>query len=381
MPDAVIRVLLIEDDPDDYVLTRDMLAQVEGRSFDVDWEQTYAGGLEALARDEHDVCIVDYRLGEYSGLDLLQAATESTRSAPMIMLTGSSNAHETDTAAMRAGADDFLVKGSIDPALLDRSIRYAIERRRLERRLVETQNLESLGVLAGGIAHNFNNLLFGVLGYAGRALSQVPPDSPARESIEQIEIAAKRAAELARDMLAYSGKGRFDVEAVDLHTLVEETGRLVSAGTAGKIEIVYDFEEGLPAIDAAPTQVRQAVMNILTNASEALDGTEGSIEVRADVVDEMPGGGFRFADTLLPGPYVRLEVEDTGIGMDADTLAHLFDPFFTTKLTGRGLGLAAVLGIVRGHRGAIRVASTLGSGTVYTLLFPCAPSPVVPALA
>jgi len=376
MSDAAIRVLLIEDDPDDYLLTRELLARVQGQCYEVDWEHTYAGGIAALARHEHDICIVDYHLDEYSGLDVLQAATASARSAPLIMLTGSAGASQTDTAAMRAGADDFLLKGTIDPALLDRTIRHAIERRALERRLVESQKLESLGVLAGGIAHNFNNLLFGILGNTSRALSELPADSPAREPLEQIGIAATRAAELARDMLAYSGMARFTAEAVDLRALVEETGRLVAAGSAAAIEIGYHFEEGLPAIEAEETQMRQVMMSLVTNAAEALGAAGGAIEIRADVVDGVPDAPFRFADELAAGPYVRLEVEDNGAGMDAETLAHLFDPFFTTKLTGRGLGLAAVLGIVRGHRGAIGVTSELRSGTVYTLLFPCAARPV-----
>ena len=138
MADAAIRVLLIEDDPDDYVLTRALLAQVPGQRFELDWEETYAGGLEALARGEHDVCLVDYHLGEHSGLDLLHAATEGGRTAPLIMLTGLAGP-ESDTDALRAGAHDFLVKSSIDAPVLDRSIRYAIgKRHRLEQRLIET---------------------------------------------------------------------------------------------------------------------------------------------------------------------------------------------------------------------------------------------------
>ena len=243
--------------------------------------------------------------------------------------------------------------------------------------LIDAQKLKSLGVLAGGIAHNFNNLLFAILGNAELALSGLPADSPARERIEQIELAGRRAAELADDMLTYSGRGTIVVEPVDLAALVRETGRLVSAGTEAAVEIEYRFEAGLPSIVANATQIRQVVLSLVTNAAEALGTTGGSIEVRADVVDDIPADGFRLPDAPLVGPYVRLEVEDGGVGMDADTLANLFDPFFTTKFTGRGLGLAAVLGIVRGHGGAIRVTSELGAGTVTTLLFPCTARPLV----
>jgi signal transduction histidine kinase len=372
MPDRTIRVLLIEDDPDDYLLTRDQLAQVHGRSFELDWESTYAGGLEALARDAHDVCIVDYHLGEHSGLDLLHAATEAGRNTPLIMLTGSSGAQQADTAAMRAGADDFLVKGSIDPTLLDRSIRYAIERRRLERRLLEAQKLESLGVLAGGIAHDFNNLLFVIIGNADLARTGLPADSAVRQALDEIEVAATKAAELAQAMLAYAGMARVVVEPIELPPLVKEIGRLVSAGSNAPIAITYGFDERLCRIQGDAMQIRQVVISVVTNAVEALGAEGGSIDVRGDLVDGIALDGFRFADELPEGPAVRLEVEDHGAGMDAETLARLFDPFFTTKFTGRGLGLAAVLGIVRGHRGAIRVTSAPGSGTVFTLLLPCA---------
>jgi signal transduction histidine kinase len=371
MADAAIRVLLIEDDPDDYVLTSELLSQVQGQRFEVNWEQTFRGGLDALARGEHDVCLVDHNLGEHTGVELLRAAADGGRAAPIIMLTGSSEP-QTDTAALRAGADDFLAKGSIDPALLDRSIRYAIERRRLERGLLESQKLESLGVLAGGIAHNFNNLLMVMLGNAERALTQLPPDSPARPSLERVEVAGTRAAELARDMLAYSGLGVAVVGAVDLPALVEETGRLVAAGFEAPVEITYRWEAALPPIVADATQIRQVVLSLVTNAAEALGSIGGAIEIRADVVAESPGDGFRPAGAGIAGPYVRLEIEDGGVGMASDTLDRLFEPFFTTKFTGRGLGLAAVLGIVRSNRGAIRFTSELGAGTVATLLFPCA---------
>ena len=245
----------------------------------------------------------------------------------------------------------------------------------LEEQLLETQKFETLGVLAGGIAHNFNNLLHAILGNASVALAELPSDSSARLSIEQIELAGTRAAELARDMLAYSGRGRLAVKPVDLHGLVEETGRLVSAGTAAPIAIEYFFEEGLPSVVADANQIRQVVLSLMTNAAEALGDARGApIRVRADRVDTVPHDGFRLADGMRPGPYVRLEIEDGSTGMNAETLGRLFDPFFTTKFTGRGLGLAAVLGIIRGHGGAIHIKSELGNGTISTVLLPCVPS-------
>lgn len=243
----------------------------------------------------------------------------------------------------------------------------------------ELATVKSLGVMAGGVAHNFNNLLLAILGNAGLALRELPPDSPAHSSIEQIELAGGRAAELARDMLAYSGMGTVTVGPVDLAALAGEMGQLVTAGGAATVHVDYRFADGLPPIVADVAQIRQVLSSIITNSAEALGAAGGSILVRGDLVDDMDVDGFRLTDGPLAGPCVRLEVEDTGVGMDEHTLEHIFDPFFTTKFTGRGLGLAAVLGIVRGHGGAIRVTSRPGLGTVTTLLFPVAPLPAAAA--
>jgi PAS domain S-box-containing protein len=244
------------------------------------------------------------------------------------------------------------------------------ERRALEEQMRHAQKLESLGVLAGGIAHDFNNLLMGVLGNAGLALSELPSDSSARATVEQIETAALRAAELTNQLLAYAGKGRFVVEPLDLSRLVEEMAHLLSAAISKKAVLRYDLAEELPAVEADATQLRQVAMNLITNASEALGDDSGLITVRTGVMeaDRAYLAGTWAGDALEPGPYVYLEVADTGGGMDEETRARIFDPFFTTKFTGRGLGLAGVLGIVRSHEGAIRVETEPGRGTTVTVL-------------
>ncbi len=246
------------------------------------------------------------------------------------------------------------------------------EQRRLEMQIQHAQKLESLGVMAGGIAHDFNNLLMGVLGNAGLALVQLPMESPARASVEQIELAAQRAADLTRQMLAYSGKGQFEIRPVDLNSLVREMAHLLEVSISKKAVLNYDFEPGLPAIEGDATQIRQVVMNLITNASDALHDSEGVIHVstgRCALERETLLAPFAEAD--LPDlEYLYVEVADTGSGMDEETLNRVFEPFFTTKFTGRGLGLAAALGIVRGHRGAISVDSMLGRGTTFRVLFP-----------
>jgi two-component system cell cycle sensor histidine kinase/response regulator CckA len=246
------------------------------------------------------------------------------------------------------------------------------EKLRLETQVRHAQKLESLGVLAGGIAHDFNNLLVGVLGYAGLAEMELPPDSPARESIKKIEKAARRAADLTRQLLAYSGRGRFVVEPTDLTAVVEEMAHLLEASTSKKARLRYDFEPKLPPIEADATQIHQVVMNLITNASDAIGEKSGVITVTTGVrkVDRACLAESYLGEGLPTGSYVYVEVADNGCGMDEQTQAKVFDPFFTTKFTGRGLGLAAVLGIVRGHRGAIRIRSIPGQGTTVTVLFP-----------
>jgi two-component system cell cycle sensor histidine kinase/response regulator CckA len=248
------------------------------------------------------------------------------------------------------------------------------QRRKLEARVQQVQKLESLGILAGGVAHDFNNLLVAVMGYAGLAQSEIAPDSPAQVSLKRIEQAAQRAAELTSQMLAYSGKGHFAVGPVHLSRLVEEMADLLLASVSRKAVLKRDFAASLPLIEADATQVRQVIMNLITNASEALGENGGLITLRTGVteVTETDRAAHYLEYDLTPGSYVFLEVSDTGCGMDAETRARIFDPFFTTKFTGRGLGLAAVLGIVRGHRGAITVDSTPRRGTTFRVLFPVA---------
>jgi PAS domain S-box-containing protein len=250
------------------------------------------------------------------------------------------------------------------------------ERRQLEAQILHAQKLESLGVLAGGIAHDFNNLLTAMLGHASFALMQLPPGSVACPMLREIEKAAQRAAELTQQMLAYAGKGRFVVQSLRLDTLVQEMTKLLQTVVSKKAQVELRLEPATLRGDA--TQIRQVVMNLITNASEALEGNLGTIRIRT---------GIRHADTAYlrsqffpeehpAGAYAFVEVEDNGCGMSGETVARIFDPFFTTKFTGRGLGLAAVLGIVRSQRGVIKVTSTPGRGSLFEVLFPSAAASV-----
>ncbi len=254
-------------------------------------------------------------------------------------------------------------------------------RRDLDRKLQDTQKLESLGVLAGGIAHDFNNLLTGILGNASLARLDLPAASPLVPTLERIEEAAHRAADLCRQMLAYSGRGRFVVQQVDLNQLVEETTHLLKISISKSCVLRFNLAPALPAIRADVTQMRQIIMNLVINASEAIGERSGVIALATGVVRIDPDylATLVHADGIVPGDHVFLEVSDNGSGMDAATLGKIFDPFFTTKFTGRGLGLAAVIGIIRGHQGGLKVYSEPGRGSTFKILLPCAAAGSEPA--
>ena len=277
-------------------------------------------------------------------------------------------------------ADDVaLLQGVADQAAMAiRNARLLDQRRRSEEQMRNAQKLESLGVLAGGIAHDFNNLLVGVLGNAGLALLELPENSSARQPIRDIEVSAQRAAELTRQMLAYSGRGRFRVEPVDLSSVVEEMSQLLRRVISKQTQLSLRLGRGLQAVVADVTQLRQVVMNLITNASDALGDTAGTVTLETGTVmaDRAMLASTYLNEQLPAGLYVFLEVSDTGCGMDGATSARIFEPFFTTKFTGRGLGLAAVLGIVRGHKGAISVQSAPGAGTTFRVLLPASSNTV-----
>ncbi len=246
------------------------------------------------------------------------------------------------------------------------------ERRRFEQEFQHTQKLESLGVLAGGIAHDFNNLLQAVVGNAELALTDLEDQPPARESLLEIQRAARRATDLCRQMLAYAGRTHFQLENVDLAELIGEMGEILQVGLSKKAHFEIDLAPDLPLLEADPSQLGQVVMNLITNASEALSGNEGTVRVTgrlstlndAEAKSQFPSG------SLPAGSYVLFSVTDTGCGMDEETQNKIFDPFYTTKFAGRGLGLASVLGIVQGHGGSIAVDSALGKGSTFVVALP-----------
>ncbi len=253
----------------------------------------------------------------------------------------------------------------------------------LERQLFQAQKMESLGVLAGGIAHDFNNLLMGVLGHSGLALEQLNLQHPLRRNLEAIQKAGHRAADLTRQMLAYSGRGHFIVKHLDLAGQVDDLLHLLEVSIPKSIDLNLNLRRELPSVSADASQIQQVIMNLVINAAEAIGDAAGTIHLATGVVrlEVATLAKMLVGHDAAPGQYVYLEITDNGCGMDADTVNRMFEPFFTTKFTGRGLGLSALMGIVRGHQGALLVDSSLGEGTTFRVFFPAhevngeAPSP------
>ncbi|PWU02234.1 MAG: hypothetical protein C5B51_21315 [Terriglobia bacterium] len=328
--------------------------------------------------------------GAMEELDALLDAQPAWSDIGLILLTSHGDRVQSavHTKLQRRGARSVILierpvrlltlASSVESLLQSRRRQYQIrdyleERIRNESRLRETQKLESVGILAGGIAHDFNNILTGVLGNASLALDDVPRGSHLAMRLADVVNATERAAQLTKQLLAYAGKGRFVIEPLDLSHQVREISSLIQTSIPRTVQMRLELTESLPCIEADAAQIQQVVMNLVINGAEAIpEGQPGTLLITTGVqeVDDA------YIQTTVPGSdiergrYVTLEVHDTGAGMDPDVISRIFDPFYTTKFAGRGLGLAAVRGIVRGHRGAIKVYSTPGRGTTFKLLFP-----------
>jgi len=295
--------------------------------------------------------------------------------------------HETSTGQGESGFDALLsIQDVTDPSrrleetrhLRDQALqeiqerqRAEKERRRLEAKIQQTQKLESLGAMAGGLAHDLNNLLVGILGNADLARGELPEGSSLKARLDAVIASGQRAAVLSNQMLAYSGKGDFITRPLNLSHWVHDIVRLLKIELPKNAVLRCKLPRQLPAIEADPAQIRQLISNLLLNACDALGEESGLVTLSTYTMDCDRAflEGCYLAD-LPADTYVVFEISDTGCGMDDATLEKIFDPFFTTKFAGRGLGMAAALGIVRGHRGTLQVGSELGQGSTVRILFP-----------
>ncbi|MEO1086680.1 MAG: response regulator, partial [Acidobacteriota bacterium] len=330
--------------------------------------------------DAHEA-MIDPRTRELADLWLRPRRTLSVLAAPVTV-----GGHLVGVLWLEAGPNLHIWQASESAFAAEASALLAHvflhrERRQLEMRLVEGQKREGLGVLAGGLAHDFNNLLVGILGGADLLHRHLHDQPEPLQRLELIQAAARRASELCSQMLAYAGKGRLETRRADLSQLVDGTVKLLRSSLDDNVELQMHLEAELPPIQADLTQVRQVIMNLVMNAAESLQGVPGEVKIATGAVDIAAGdfappsasGGeddVMVIEVPAPGKYVSLRVEDTGCGMTRDTVERIFDPFFSTKFTGRGLGMAAVLGIVRGHRGGIRIQTRVSQGTWIDIVMP-----------
>jgi len=378
-----IRIMLIEDNPLDADLFLSYLALSSMAMPEVSVAERLSEALSLVQQREYDVIFLDYKLPDGEGADSLVRLKSQVPYVPIIMLTGLDDDH-VGLEMVQRGAQDYLVKDRVNESILWRVLRYAIARKRIEaqqrefeERLREAQRAESLAMLAGGIAHSYNNLLTSIMGNASLSLGTVPHADPARGFLREIQKAAKRAAVLTNHMLTYSGQCRGTMAPVELGEFVTRMAPFLRTVREGGGAISYEVEPRV-VVRADTGQLQQLIVNLVENAQEAVAQTAtedlpGSVTVSVSTVEftqtrVLRGPGEH--GTLTPGNYARIAVSDTGAGMDEATLLKAFDPFFSTKFTGRGLGLASVLGIVRGHQGALRVRSEIDKGTTFVVFLP-----------
>jgi signal transduction histidine kinase len=378
-----LNVLIVEDSEEDADL---IVLELKRGGFEPLFRRVENVDQMQHALDERtwDVVLSDFSMPRFSMSEALRLIQQMGADVPFVIVSATIG-EEAAVEAMRAGAHDYVLKHRLSrlvPAI-QRELREAAmrrERRNLEEQLRHAQKLESLGLLAGGVAHDFNNLLTGILGNASLVVDIQKPEPAVRGMLEEIIRAGERAADLTRQLLAYAGKGRFLVESVDVSGLVLDISELIRTSVPRTIDLALDLRSELPTVEADPSQIQQLVMNLILNAVEATGERPGCVRVSAGLHEVRPGdpvANYR-PEPPVPGRYVRIQVRDNGCGMSDSVKQQIFDPFFTTKFLGRGLGLAAALGIVRGHKGAIGVESTEDIGSTFTVLLP-ATGEVAPA--
>ncbi len=398
-----MRVLMVEDDKNARMLLECML---EDWGYDV---VIGCDGNEAweliTTPDSPSLLILDWMMPGIDGVELCRRIRQVDDDVPkyIILLTAIGN-KKAIVWGLEAGADDYITKPfdhhelrarvevgkrviKLQSALANNVKRLELEitnrkraeeeRLKLEAQIQQAQKFESLNVMAASIAHNFNNLLTGVLGNLELALSRLPTESPVSKSIRAADKAAKRAAELSTLMLTYVGQSKVNMQTINMLEMVEEMTAMLEMAVTKNVVLKFNLSPEPVFLKGDPVQIRQVIMNLVTNAAEAIGDADGTIILTTDTIfcDHACFQQLFLDDDLPDGKYVCFEVSDTGCGMDEETLAKVFDPFFTTKFTGRGLGMAAVLGIQRVHRGAVSLNSQPGKGTTVRVLFPALDAP------
>lgn len=354
--DAPLKVLLIDDDEDERSLLAGLLSQAPARC-ELDWAPDFESGLARLLEGRHDAVLLDYRLGARDGLELLEASRAAGARTPVIMLTGGGD-RELDLKAMAAGAADYLEKGALSAALIERSVRYAVERARARELLLRSERFSAMGQLAAGVVHDLSNPLSIVLGYAGNLLETKPrPEALVDEGLRAIAHAAERCRLLVRQLLEFSRGGGPASEDFDLRDVVGQALDLIhSQARTQRVSLRRDLGDRVLPVHGHRAQLGQVVVNLCVNALDVMPkGGNLSVTMRRD------GGGAAV-----------LRVEDSGPGIPPELLPRVFEPFVSTKAPGKGtgLGLALVSLIAERHGGAVRAESPAGHGASFTVSLP-----------
>ncbi len=379
-----VRVLIVEDSEDDALL---LVRELRRSGYEPTFRRvdTLSEMRDALSSGRWEVIIADYSMPRFSALAALKVLRDSDQDLPFIVVSGAIG-EEVAVDMMRAGAHDYVMKDNLarlGPAIR-RELREAAERRarreaeralrESEAKLERARRMELLGVLAGGVAHDLNNLLGPLVAYPDLILMSLPPDSPVREDVIQMQQAAERAAAIVQDLLTLARRGSYQMAPLYLNTVVEQYLRSPSFAELRKrypnVRVQTSLASDLLPIEGSLPHLTKVVMNLIVNAFEAMpEGGRLTVRTRCRNV-ELPIDGY---ERVEPGDYVLMEVEDTGTGIAPEDLGHIFEPFYTRKKMGRsgsGLGLAVVYGVLRDHKGRVDVRTEVGRGTVFTLYFP-----------
>jgi signal transduction histidine kinase len=371
-----IRVLAIDDDPGDLELLHRFFLDIAAWEVDFHGHFDWRRGERELERQSIDVLLIDYALGSTTGLDVIKEVRQAGNDTPIIMLTGQGD-ERIAADVIRAGADDYLVKRDITPDMLRRAVANAVAQFRLRREkaiiaenLRQSQKMEAIGTLTSGVAHEFNNILAAIIGYAEIIHLRMEAESPLRYFIEQIQVSADRASDLTNGLLAFSRNQALNVKPIDLCGVVQGFKKMLERLLPADIDFRTTIAEGNLIVMADKSRIEQVLMNLVTNAKDAMSrGGTLSIDVAPAVMDETFVHMHDFGE---PGNYARISVTDTGEGMNEETRKRIFEPFFTTKEVGKGtgLGMAIVYGIIQQHNGSIAVNSEKGRGTTFSIYLP-----------